>query len=430
MKQVKLILLMLVTCIAQVSMAQTDLIKKWAEAGELEKTVTKILLYAHNNDDAKMYIDMAVKNNSQYMTADEKAKHVEGWFNTIKDKLPKWDEKLSKGKNISSKDAIKAAVCYATGYNNVCQVDYAKAEKYFQMVNLGDYNKDDIDLSILGCKYMQNKDKSAALAGMNISKPSDDLSDVAEKYGIQDIYSEKAQQILKGKEQEIKRAIRSKDMNTLLSFKEYGIREVDSTLAAAGDKESIEKCLRKYQIKRFVYSFPLEDEFFLSGEFLTYPDAIFKTAFAVEDDSDNKYKMLNTLSDMLYGRCMYLGEMYDDQPKFRQKGEEDVMNLLNGFGKKNAMAGYTMTAMVQIMGLNGRFKYSRDFRVALTKALANYIKNNPKLKTYGDFNKYFTIDDNGNITLVNIPKVEYANTAEYHLLVPLYVKFAIAIIGL
>ena len=418
--------MVLVACVTQVSLAQTnDLTKKWAEAGELEKTVTKILLYAHYNDDAKKQIDAAIQDHPQYLTVEERTQHVEGWFNTIKGKLHKWDEKLSKGKNINPKDAIKAAICYASGYNNVCQVDYAKAEKYFQKVDLGEYNKEDIDMSIVGCKYMQNKDKSAALASMNFLKPSKDLSKIVEKYGIQDVYSEKKLQLVQGKEKEIKRAIRSKNMDLLLSLKEYDIREVDSTFAEAWDKECLDKCLRKYQIKRFIDRKLLQGEsdgygiaYFICEYYPNYPDTYFKELFRMRSGAGNQNKYL--ILEAFSGMCR--PAIYS--PNI---GSSSIIRLLDTFGKKNAMAGYTMTAMVQIMGLNGRYKYPRDFRIELTKALANYIKNDPKLKTYGDFNKYFTIDDNGNITLVNIPQQEYDNDFRFYFPIPLYEDFVEAI---
>ena len=66
-----------------------------------------------------------------------------------------------------------------------------------------------------------------------INKPSKQLSDVASQYGLEDVYHEKIMSLIADKKQTLKRAIRSKDFETLLSFIPYDIPVVDSLFATS-----------------------------------------------------------------------------------------------------------------------------------------------------------------------------------------------------
>ena len=118
MKQLRLLFLMLVACVAQVSMAQSTVDKLKREMQEREwhneavanfdKGLVVILMCSKDNDDVQRYINLLVKQDiSEYFKYDERVSHTKDWLNNIRWKLPKWDEKLSKGKKSSQKMLLK-----------------------------------------------------------------------------------------------------------------------------------------------------------------------------------------------------------------------------------------------------------------------------------------------------------------------------------
>lgn len=449
MKQLRLLLLMLVACLAQVSMAQSTVDKLKREMQEREwhneavanfdKGLVVILMCSKDNDDVQRYINLLVKQDiSEYFKYDERVSHTKDWLNNIRWKLPKWDEKLSKGKKIKSEDAIKAAVAYASGYNDICQVDYAKAEKYFKLVDVNIYKKNEIDLCILGCQYMANKDKAMATAGMTFDEPTDELSSIAEKYGMEDIYDAKLQQLVQTQQQAIKRAIRSQDKEALEKLKPYQVPQVDSLLATYGDEECIDRCLLKHKMLSFIgeVMFRYGDMEFI----LNYPYWVVKEGFK---DKGFQNKLFKSIEKRYFSTCQYgrnggdylifnsytYNSTKDLSPKqFMDK--EDLPKVLNKLAKENELASYFLTITTlyfaqktyssmgkdgdKCIWYEGYTKMEIDASKAkgvltyLNNILVNLIKKNPSLKNYGNYSKTFEIEDDGWVNFFNVPNNDFS----------------------
>lgn len=264
MKQLRFIFLMLVACVAQVSMAQgwgwtttpSPAISDEQKEG-LKEFYRRELALAHNNEEANSLIgnDMWYSKafdglstqvrleKGSYGTAFYKSYNkykyeymldaIDDWAYTIKDKEAKFEKKLSKGKKISNYDArdyaLDIALFYATGFMDVFTQDFAKAIQYYKMAKEVGVGKN-LDMHIMGCQYMIDKDKDKALANMTFTTPSKDLYKIAKRYDLEDVYAKKVEQLLQGKEQVIRRAFRSKDLETLKSFNDYCIPGVDTLL--------------------------------------------------------------------------------------------------------------------------------------------------------------------------------------------------------
>lgn len=435
MKQLRLLLLMLVACVAQVSMAQSTVDKLKREMQEREwhneavanfdKGLVVILMCSKDNDDVQRYINLLVKQDiSEYFKYDERVSHTKDWLNNIRWKLSKWDEKLSKGKKIKSEDAIKAAIAYASGYNDICQVDYAKAEKYFKLVDVNIYKKNEIDLCILGCQYMANKDKAMATAGMTFDEPTDELSSIAEKYGMEDIYDAKLQQLVQTQQQAIKRAIRSQDKEALEKLKPYQVPQVDSLLATYGDEECIDRCLLKHKMLSFLgkVMFRNYDMKFI----LNYPYWVVKEGFAGKGFQDKLFKSIK--NDFVFLHYANYGK--DLSPKQFMDNRE-LPKVLNKLAKENELACYFLTITTlyfaqetysyisrgggdKYIWYNGTVKMEIDASKAkgimayLNNILANLIKKNPSLKNYGNYSKTFEIEDDGWVNFFNVPNDDFS----------------------
>lgn len=264
MKQLRLLFLMLVACAAQVSMAQgwgwtttpSPAISDEQKEGVKELYRSELFL-ARSNDDANSLIDndmwySGALNDLNTQVRLEKGSYgsafykfyykykyeymldaIDDWAYTIKDKEAKFEKKLSKGKKISNYDAygyaLDIALFYATGFMDVFTQDYAKAIQYYKMAKEVGVGKN-LDMHIIGCQYMIDKDKDKALANMTFTTPSKDLYKIAKRYDLEDVYAKKVEQLLQGKEQVIRRAFRSKDLETLKSFNDYCIPGVDTLL--------------------------------------------------------------------------------------------------------------------------------------------------------------------------------------------------------
>ena len=260
MKQLRLLLLMLVACVAQVSMAQgwglrtnpSPAISDEQKEG-LKEFYRSELLLARNNDEANLQIDedmlftKAFSGLNDVVSVEKISKGIfynkykyeymldaiDNWAYTLKDKEAKFEKKLSKGKKISNYDArdyaLDIALFYATGFMDVFTQDYAKAIQYYKMAKEVGAGKN-LDMHIMGCQYMIDKDKDKALANMTFTTPSKDLYKIAKRYDLEDVYAKKVEQLLQGKEQVIRRAFRSKDLETLKSFNDYCIPGVDTLL--------------------------------------------------------------------------------------------------------------------------------------------------------------------------------------------------------
>lgn len=229
MKHLRLILLLLAVCFTQISFSQ-DLVKKWESERILKSIISEILAEADTEQEAEEKISRLLVHDGEYITKQEKVNCVNEYFEKCKKKLAKWDAKLAAGKKVYYEDAMYAANYYALGFKKICNQDYSKALEYLKLCPQIPVTK----MYTVALQYQLNKDKAAALAAMSfINKPSKQLSDVASQYGLEDVYHEKIMSLLADKKQALKRAIRSKDFETLLSYIPYDIPVVDSLLQQA-----------------------------------------------------------------------------------------------------------------------------------------------------------------------------------------------------
>lgn len=227
MKHLRLILLLLAVCFTQISFSQ-DLAKKLESERILKSMISEILAEADTEQEAEEKISRLLVHDGEYITKQEKVNCANEYFEKCKKKLAKWDAKLAAGKKVYYEDAMYAANYYALGFKKICNQDYSKALEYLKLCPQIPVTK----MYTVALQYQLNKDKAAALAAMSfINKPSKQLSDVASQYGLEDVYHEKIMSLIADKKQTLKRAIRSKDFETLLSFIPYDIPVVDSLFA-------------------------------------------------------------------------------------------------------------------------------------------------------------------------------------------------------
>ena len=229
MKHLRLILLLLAVCFTQISFSQ-DLAKKLESERILKSMISEILAEADTEQEAEEKISSLLEGDADYITEQEKVNVANEYFEKCKKKLAKWDAKLAAGKKVYYEDAMYAANYYVLGFKKICNQDYSKALEYLKLCPQIPVTK----MYTVALQYQLNKDKAAALAAMSfINKPSKQLSDVASQYGLEDVYHEKIMSLIADKKQTLKRAIRSKDFETLLSFIPYDIPVVDSLFATS-----------------------------------------------------------------------------------------------------------------------------------------------------------------------------------------------------
>lgn len=229
MKHLRLILLLLAVCFTQISFSQ-DLAKKLESERTLKSIISEILSEADTEQEAENKISSLLEGDADYITEQEKVNVANEYFEKCKKKLAKWDAKLAAGKKVYSRDAMYAANYYILGFKKICNQDYSKALEYLKLCPQVPVTK----MYTLALQYQLNKDKAAAMAAMSfINKPSKELSDVASLYGLEDVYHEKIMSLIADKKQTLRRAIRSKDFETLLSFIPYDIPVVDSLFATS-----------------------------------------------------------------------------------------------------------------------------------------------------------------------------------------------------
>ena len=418
MKQLRLILLMLVACVAQVSHGE-DLIKKWAEAAELEKNVTTALLYAQDDNDAASRINSIIQ--ARYMTYDESINHVYGYIKKIKGKLPKWDEKISKGKKIDYDDALKAAVCYSSSYAKL--QDYSKAAKYFEAAAEGakeDSLKAILRLSAVGCRYKADNDKAAATAAINFDIPAGSESAmicIARKYGMHDIVSEKLQQVFNVNKRQITRAIRSNNIEELKKYEIYDIPEVDSVLALKGDREKqvslLRKCMLKHNMAWPLRQLNIEDELFYRNlsEYV-YKQAFYTPNNEVPDWEEwSKYALLREIIyeticddhafvDKCASKVHCRSEVYDDDI-YSNALSFFLLDKLDKYNRRSDAACLSMAILAQL-GVTALKKHlPKDVMYDLYDYTANLIKNNvdnnPEFlnRINNVFAEYFTLSADG-----------------------------------
>nr|WP_302189366.1 hypothetical protein [uncultured Prevotella sp.] len=196
----------------------------------LKSIISEILSEADTEQEAENKISSLLEGDADYITEQEKVNVANEYFEKCKKKLAKWDAKLAAGKKVYYEDAMYAANYYVLGFKKICNQDYSKALEYLKLCPQIPVTK----MYTVALQYQLNKDKAAALAAMSfINKPSKQLSDVASQYGLEDVYHEKIMSLIADKKQTLKRAIRSKDFETLLSFIPYDIPVVDSLFATS-----------------------------------------------------------------------------------------------------------------------------------------------------------------------------------------------------
>ena len=417
MKHLRLILLMLVAWVTQASMAQTSTLKMWEEAAKIEEKVTDVLLYAQKKDAANA-IDTCLPR--KYLDYEESINHVSGFIRKIQKKLPKWDEKLSKGKKIDYDDALRAAVFYASGYV-MNQPDYAKAAQYFELAATSANDttqKAVLQLSAVGCRYQVNKDRAATAAAINFHIPANcttKLFCIANKYDIHDIVSEKLRQVFNVSDRRINRAIRSKNIEELKKYESYDIPEVDSVLARNQDSEELYwKCLMKHDMFwPLLYS---QSFFWEAIERTDLPAKAFKYTFLTpaSEGATWKYRMLG-------------GIVYD----LKRHNEEATLKLLNQLKRRSDVAAFTMSIIIQSLAQQVYGGVKRDFRVDLCEFTAQLLGDDESEKAKvienvnNTFGKYFSINSSGVVTLkFQAPDLHSPDETSKAKIIELYEMFA------
>ena len=427
MKHLRLILLLLAVCFTQISFSQ-DLSKKWAEGDKFESAIEQVLTEADTEEEAENKISRLLKGDGNYITEQDKANIANGYFEKCKKKLAKWDAKLAAGKKMYYEDAMYAANYYVLGFKKICNQDYSKALEYLKLCPQVPITK----MYTLALQYQLNKDKAAALAAMSfINKPSKQLSDVASQYGLADVYHEKLMSLLAEKKQTLKRAIRSKDFETLLSFIPYDIPEVDSLFATSdvdiatagcnieevedfddrnvikiykvGDYDRvwsnkddykdyfINKCLFKHEMPWTLQVMSNTNKlpgFVEIAE--SYPVKLLMQAFTLKDKGQtymlNVYEEFYELNYWLYGWC-HNNNFIDDKK---------ILHYIETLKSRNILASFLVAVMVQVYGNS----YTPVFKAKLfniTKGIvdqAPLLKNNEALPIIIDSNGKVTIKEN------------------------------------
>lgn len=427
MKHLRLILLLLAVCFTQISFSQ-DLSKKWAEGDKFESAIEQVLTEADTEEEAENKISRLLKGDGNYITEQDKANIANGYFEKCKKKLAKWDAKLAAGKNVYPQYAMYAASYYALGFKKICNQDYSKALEYLKLCPQIPVTK----MYTVALQYQLNKDKAAALAAMSfINKPSKQLSDVASQYGLADVYHEKLMSLLAEKKQTLKRAIRSKDFETLLSFIPYDIPEVDSLFATSdvdiatagcnieevedfddrnvikiykvGDYDRvwsnkddykdyfINKCLFKHEMPWTLQVMSNTNKlpgFVEIAE--SYPVKLLMQAFTLKDKGQtymlNVYEEFYELNYWLYGWC-HNNNFIDDKK---------ILHYIETLKSRNILASFLVAVMVQVYGNS----YTPVFKAKLfniTKGIvdqAPLLKNNEALPIIIDSNGKVTIKEN------------------------------------
>lgn len=431
MKHLRLILLLLAVCFTQISFSQ-DLSKKWDEEKKFKSAIEQVLTEADTEEEAEKKISRLLKGDGYYITEQDKANIANDYFEKCKKKLAKWDAKLAAGKNVYPQDAMYAANYYVLGFKKICNQDYSKALEYLKLCPQIPVTK----MYTVALQYQLNKDKAAALAAMSfINKPSKQLSDVASQYGLADVYHEKLMSLLADKKQALKRANRSKDFETLLSYIPYDIPVVDSLFATnevdiataqgliSGKIEKVEdfddrnvikiykvgdydrewsnkndykdyfinKCLFKHEMPWTLQVMNNTNKlpgFVEIAE--SYPVKLLMQAFTLKDKRQtymlNVYEEFYELNDWLYGWC-HNNNFIDDKK---------ILHYIETLKSRNILASFLVAVMVQVYGNS----YTPVFKAKLfniTKGIvdqAPLLKNNEALPIIIDSNGKVTIKEN------------------------------------
>lgn len=430
MKHLRLILLLLAVGFTQIAFSQ-DLAKKWEDEDKFKSAIEQVLTEADTEEEAEKKISRLLKGDGNYITEQDKANIANEYFEKCKKKLAKWDAKLAAGKKVYSEDAMYAANYYILGFKKICNQDYSKALEYIKLCPQIPVTK----MYTVALQYQLNKDKAAALAAMSfINKPSKQLSNVASQYGLADVYHEKLMSLLADKKQTLRRAIRSKDFDTLLSFIPYDIPEVDSLFATSdvdiaiakgltsGKIEEVEdfddrniikiydvgyyddnwsshkdeykdyfikKCLFKHEMSwalQKVMNGPYDKQPSFTEIAESYPVKLLMQAFTLKDKRQtymlNVYEEFYRINDWLYGWC-HDNNFIDDKK---------ILHYIETLKSRNILASFLVAVMVQVYGNS----YTPVFKAKLFNITKKIVDQAPLLKNNEALP--IIIDSNGKVT--------------------------------
>lgn len=404
MKHLRLILLLLAVGFTQIAFSQ-DLAKKWEDEDKFKSAIEQVLTEADTEEEAEKKISRLLKGDGYYITEQDKANIANEYFEKCKKKLAKWDAKLAAGKKVYSEDATYAANYYILGFKKICNQNYSKALEYIKLCPQIPVTK----MYTLALQYQLNKDKAAALAAMSfINKPSKQLSNVASQYGLEDVYHEKLMSLIADKKQTLRRAIRSKDFDTLLSFIPYDIPEVDSLFAtnnvdidiAGGNIEDVEDFDDRNVIK--IYKAGDYDRNWSSAEYDYKEYFINKCAFkhemlwalqateldfvkiaesypvklqmlAITAKRDNDY----IFDSWLYNECERINYWsLSSDKEIRNEKEQNMLNYIETFKSRNILGSFLVAVMVQVHGRS----FTPEFKIKLFNVTKEIVDQVPSLK--------------------------------------------------
>lgn len=417
MKHLRLILLLLAVCFTQFSFSQ-DLSKKWDEEKKFKSAIEQVLTEADTEEEAEEKISRLLKGDGYYITEQDKANIANDYFEKCKKKLAKWDAKLAAGKKMYYQDALYAANYYVLGFKKICNQDYSKALEYLKLCPQIPITK----MYTVALQYQLNKDKAAALAAMSfINKPSKELSDVASQYGLEDVYHEKIMSLIADKKQTLRRAIRSKDFETLLSFIPYDIPVVDSLFATSdvdiatagcnieevedfddrnvikiykvGDYDRewsnkndykdyfINKCIFKHEMP---WALNAMERFDIEEIAKSYPVNLQMLALTIKGKmtvGDSRgmdleyYKFYSGIVSLCSEIITYQGQ-HDNVNG--SKREQDMLNCIKTFKSRNILASFLVAVMVQVNRYSSYF--TPEFKMKLFNATKEIVDQVPSLK--------------------------------------------------
>lgn len=417
MKHLRLILLLLAVCFTQISFSQ-DLSKKWDEAKKFKSAIEQVLAEADTEQEAENKISSLLEGDGEYITKQEKVNCANEYFEKCKKKLAKWDAKLAAGKKVYYRDAVYAANYYVLGFKKICNQDYSKALEYLKLCPQIPVTK----MYTVALQYQLNKDKAAALAAMSfINKPSKQLSDVASQYGLEDVYHEKIMSLIADKKQTLKRAIRSKDFETLLSFIPYDIPVVDSLFATCDVDIATAGCnieeVEDFDDRNVIKIYKVGDydrEWSNKNDYKDYfiNKCIFKhempwalntlERFDIEEIAKSYPVNLQMLALTIKGK-MTVGDSRGVDPEYYNfysgivslcseiityqgqhdnvngsKKEQDMLNCIKTFKSRNILASFLVAVMVQVNRYSSYF--TPEFKMKLFNATKEIVDQVPSLK--------------------------------------------------
>ena len=407
MKHLRLILLLLAVGFTQIAFSQ-DLAQKWEDEDKFKSAIEQVLTEADTEEEAEKKISRLLKGDGIYITEQDKANIANEYFEKCKKKLAKWDAKLAAGKKVYSEDAMYAANYYILGFKKICNQDYSKALEYIKLCPQIPVTK----MYTVALQYQLNQDKAAAMTAMSfINKPSKELSDVASQYGLEDVYHEKTMSLIADKKQTLRRAIRSKDFETLLSFIPYDIPVVDSLFATSDvdiaiariDDGNVWKSRKIEEIEDFddrnvikIYKVGDYDRNWSSANYKEY--FINKCAFkhemlwalqatkldfvkiaesypvklqmlAITAKRDDHYIFDRWLHDL----CRNI--IYDEN---RNEMEQDMLNYIETFKSRNILWSFFAAVLVQVDSYSSYF--TPEFKMKLFNATKEIVNQVPSLK--------------------------------------------------